>query len=38
MTGVMLVAVAIIVMVIAKGSNRNNGKFLGSSTSMMFGN
>lgn len=38
MTGLVIAAIVIVAMVIAKGSKGNNGKFLGSSTSMMFGN
>ena len=39
MTGVMIIAVAVVAMAVAKGSKKdNNGKFLGSSTSMLFGN
>lgn len=37
MTALVIVAVAIVAMACIKGSN-NNGKFLGSSTSMFFGN
>lgn len=37
MTGLVIVAVAVVAMACMKGSN-NNGKFLGSSTSMLFGN
>lgn len=38
MTGLMIIAVAVVAMVAATGSKKNNGKFLGSSTSMLFGN
>lgn len=38
MTGLLIIAVAVVAMVVAKGSNKNNGKFFGSSTSMFFGN
>ena len=38
MTGVMIAAIAVAAMAVAKGSKKNNGKFLGSSTSMLFGN
>lgn len=37
MTGVIIIAAAIVAMTLAKGSN-NSGKFFGSSTSMFFGN
>lgn len=37
MTGVIIIAAAIVAMALAKGSN-NSGKFFGSSTSMFFGN
>ena len=37
MTGVIIIATAIVAMASVKGSN-NNGKFFGSSTSMFFGN
>lgn len=37
MTGVIIIATAIVAMACVKGSN-NNGKFFGSSTSMFFGN
>lgn len=36
MTGVIIIAVAVVAMAFAKGS-KNNGKFFGSSTSMFFG-
>lgn len=39
MTGLVVSAIAVVAMVIAiMGSNKNNGKFFGSSTSMFFGN
>ena len=38
MTGLMIIAVAIVAMVAVNGSKKNGGKFLGSSTSMLFGN
>lgn len=39
MTGVMIIAIAVVAMAVANGSKKNNnGKFLGSSTSMLFGN
>ena len=37
MTGLMIIAAVVVAMAVAMGSKKNNGKFLGTSTSMLFG-
>ena len=38
MTGLLIIAAVVVAMAVATGSKKSNGKFLGSSTSMQFGN
>ena len=38
MTGLMIIAAVVVAMAVATGSKKSNGKALGSSTSMLFGN
>lgn len=38
MTTLLVIAVAVVAIVAAKGAKKSNGKFFGSSTSMLFGN